>query len=296
MKMTDRIGFIGLGNMGQPMAENLLRHRGDLIVHDLRPAAADDLRKAGAGWADDLRTLAAQVEAVVTSLPGPQEIEQVAFGEAGLLSTLPPGSLWIDTSTDDPALARRLASEAANRGSAFVDAPVTGGVIGARDATLKIMAGGEEADVERARPVLSAIAASVIHTGPAGTGAAMKLIVNFLGIAHTALAAEALALGRASGLSADLLLSVLEGCWGDNAMLSDLVRTAGGERHWGFALGLAKKDMALAAAMAESHGFPIRYGDATREVLDACRRSAPAGSDLWRLVEDREREAGVSIV
>jgi 3-hydroxyisobutyrate dehydrogenase len=294
--MTDRIGVIGLGNMGQPMAANLLRHRGDLIVHDLRPAAAVDLRKAGADWADDVRTLATQVEGVVTSLPGPQEIEQVAFGEAGLFSALPPGSLWIDTSTNDPALARRLASEAAQRGSAFVDAPVTGGVIGARDATLKIMAGGEEADVERARPVLSAIAASVIHTGPAGTGSAMKLIVNFLGIAHTALAAEALCLGRAGGLSPDVLLTVLEGCWGHNAMLNDIVQTASGERHWGFALDLATKDMALAAALAEAHGFSTRYGDVTREVLDACSRSAPAGSDLWRLVEDREREAGVSIV
>lgn len=294
--MTDRIGFVGLGNMGRPMAANLLRHRVDLIVHDLRPAAADDLREEGAVWAGDLQTLAGQVEVVVTSLPGPQQIQQVAFGESGLFSTLPSGSLWIDTSTNDPTLARRLASEAAARGCGFVDAPVTGGVIGARNATLKIMAGGEEADVERARPVLSAIAASVIHTGPAGTGSAMKLIVNFLGIAHTALAAEALSLGRASGLTPDIMLPVLEGCWGENAMLKDMVETAGGERHWGFALDLAKKDLALAAAMATAHGLSTRYGEATRAALDACSRSAPAGSDLWRLVEDREREAGVSIV
>jgi 3-hydroxyisobutyrate dehydrogenase len=296
MKMTDRIGFIGLGNMGRPMAANLLRHRGDLIVHDVQPAAADGLRKEGAEWARDLRTLAGQVEVVLTSLPGPRQIQQVAFGDSGLFSTLPSGSLWIDTSTNDPALARRLASEAATRGCGFVDAPVTGGVIGARNATLKIMASGEEADVERARPVLSAIASSVIHTGPAGTGSAMKLIVNFLGIAHTALAAEALCLGRAGGLSPDVMLPVLEGCWGHNAMLNDIVETAEGERHWGFALDLAKKDMALAAAMADSHGFPIRYGDVTREVLDACGRSAPAGSDLWCVVEHRERDAKVSIL
>jgi len=294
--MTNRIGFIGLGNMGRPMAANLLRRLGGLIVHDLRPTAADELRTAGATWAGDIEALARQVEVVVTSLPGPQEIQRVAYGEAGLLSSLTPGSLWVDTSTNDPALARNLASEAAKRGSAFVDAPVTGGVIGARSATLKIMAGGEEADVARARAVLSAMASSVIHTGPAGTGSAMKLIVNFLGIAHTALAAEALALGRAGGLSADLMLSVLEGCWGDNAMLSDLVRTAGGERHWGFALDLAIKDMVLAATLAKSLGFPIRYGEVTREVLDACGRSAPASSDLWRLVEDRERDAKVSIL
>jgi len=294
--MTDRIGFIGLGNMGQPMAANLLRQRGDLTVHDLRPAASDELLRAGAAWAGDLEATAREAEVVVTSLPGPWEIEQVAFGDGGLLSALPSGSLWIDTSTNDPALARSLASEAAKRGLAFVDAPVTGGVIGARNATLKIMAGGTEKDVERARPVLSAVAASVVHTGPAGTGAAMKLIVNFLGITHTALAAEALCLGRAGGLAPDVMLSVLEGCWGHNAMLDDLVETAGGERHWGFALDLAKKDMALAANLAESHGFPTRYGDVTREVLDACGRSAPAGSDLWRLVEDRERDAKVSIL
>ncbi len=294
--MTDRIGFIGLGNMGKPMAANLLRHRGDLIVHDLQPAAADDLRKEGAEWAGDLQTLARQVEVVVTSLPGPQQIQQVAFGESGLFSTLPSGSLWIDTSTNDPALARQLASEATNRGCAFVDAPVTGGVIGACNATLKIMAGGEEGDVARARPVLSAVASSVIHTGPAGTGCAMKLIVNFLGIAHTALAAEALSLGRASGLSPDIMLPVLEGCWGDNAMLGDIVKTAGGKRHWGFALNLAKKDMALVATLADAHGCPARYGDVTSAVLESCRGSASADSDLWCVVEECERDAEVSIV
>jgi 3-hydroxyisobutyrate dehydrogenase-like beta-hydroxyacid dehydrogenase len=294
--MTDRIGFIGLGNMGQPMAANLLRRHGALIVHDLEPAAAAELCGAGAQWAESLDALARQAEVVVTSLPGPPEIERVALGTPGLFSSLAPGSLWIDTSTNDPALARRLAAEAEERTVGFVDAPVTGGVIGARSATLKIMAGGTEADIERARPVLAAIATSVIHTGPVGTGSAMKLIVNFLGIAHTALAAEALALGRASGLTADLMLAVLDGCWGDNAMLSDIVETAGGDRHWGFALDLARKDMDLAARLAESHGLAGRTGEATREVLKACGRAAPAGSDLWRLVEDREREAGVSIL
>ncbi len=267
-----------------------------MIVHDLNPDAAAELCEAGAQWADSLEALARQADVVVTSLPGPREIEQVALGEPGLLASLTPGTLWIDTSTNDPALARGLASEAAQRDIAFVDVPVTGGVIGARGATLKIMAGGEAAAVERARPVLAAMAASVVHTGPAGTGSAMKLIVNFLGIAHTALAAEALALGRASGLTADLMLSVLDGCWGDNAMLRDIVATAGGTRHWGFALDLAQKDLALAASLAEGHGFPIRTCDVTRELLDACGRAAPPGSDLWRLVEDREREAGVSIV
>lgn len=294
--MSDRIGFIGLGNMGQPMAANLLRHCGTLTVHDLRQDAAAELLAAGARWAESLAALAQASDIVVTSLPGPPEVERVALGSPGLLDALSPGSLWIDTSTNDPALARRLAAEAAQRDIAFVDAPVTGGVIGAREASLKIMAGGAAAAVERARPVLSAMASDVVHTGPVGTGTAMKLIVNFLGIAHTALAAEALALGRASGLTAELMLSVLEGSWGDNAMLRDIAATADGARHWGFALDLAQKDLALAAGLAESHGLEIRTCDVTRALLEACARAAPPGSDLWRLVEDREREAGVSIV
>jgi 3-hydroxyisobutyrate dehydrogenase len=294
--MTDRIGFIGLGNMGAPMAANLLRERGELVVHDLRPAAAEGLCRQGAEWADDLRTLAGQVDVVVSSLPGPQQIEQVAFGETGLFSALRPGSLWIDASTNDPALVRRLASEAATVGSAFVDAPVTGGVIGARTATLKVMAGGEEADVERAQPVLAGIASCVCHTGPAGTGCAMKLIVNFLGITHTALAAEALCLGRASDLSSDTMLSVLEGCWGHNAMLDDIVGTAGNARHWGFALDLAKKDMALTAALADAHGLSTRYGKATRAALGSCGGSSSAEDDLWCVVDACERKAGVTVV
>ena len=294
--MTQRIGFVGLGNMGALMAANLLRQEGALTVHDLRPAAADALCEAGAVWADDLETLARGAEVAVTSLPGPKEIEQAAFGERGLLANLAPGALWIDTSTNDPALARRLAEEATARSIAFVDAPVTGGVIGARAGSLKIMAGGADEAVARAWPLLSAMASGVVHCGPAGSGAAMKLIVNFLGIAHTALAAEALALGRAEGLAPETMLSVLAGCWGENAMLNDLVETAGSERHWGFALDLARKDMALAIAMAADRGFPLRGGEATLAALETCAATAPANSDLWRLVEDRERDAGTTVV
>ncbi len=92
------------------------------------------------------------------------------------------------------------------------------------------------------------------------------------------------------------MLPVLEGCWGDNAMLGDIVKTAGGKRHWGFALNLAKKDMALVATLADAHGCPARYGDVTSAVLESCRGSASADSDLWRVVEECERDAKVSIV
>lgn len=129
-------------------------------------------------------SVCAQADIVVTSLPGPSEIEQAAFGDAGMLSALRPGSLWVDTSTNDPALAEKLGREVSERDCAFVDAPVTGGAIGAREGSLLFMAGGDEGHVGRARPVLLHMGSRLLHTGPVGTGCAMKLIVNHLGITH----------------------------------------------------------------------------------------------------------------
>ena len=294
--MSESIGFIGLGTMGGPMARNLMRAGKRLIVHDIRPEAARSLCAGGAIRAGDFRAMRREADIVVTSLPGPPEIEQVAFGEEGLIAALGAGALWIDTSTSRASLARRLAALCREAGSAFVDAPVTGGAAGAREATLKIMAGGDAADLARARSVLEVIGSTLVHTGATGTGCAMKLVLNFLSFTGCAVTAEALVLGRASGLSSETLLAVLSGSYGDSAMLGNIMQVADGGRAWDFSAGLARKDVALAVELAGELGLSSRFGAAILGLFDECIADPDAPDDAWSLIEGFERRAGVSIL
>ena len=249
--MTQNIAFIGLGTMGGPMATNLQRAGNHLVVHDIRREAGQTLCDNGAVWVDDFAAMRAKTDVIVTSLPGPKEIEQVAFAENGLIRALGSGALWIDTSSNSVSLAKHLADECKKTGSNFVDAPVTGGAVGAREGSLTIMAGGEPAPLQRANPVLEIIGGNIVHTGVPGTGCAMKLVLNFMSISTTGLVAEALTLGRASGLTLDTLLAVLGGGYGDSVVLHDTIACAKSTRSWEFAADLARKDVALAVALAK---------------------------------------------
>ncbi|MCW3784340.1 NAD(P)-dependent oxidoreductase [Defluviimonas salinarum] len=287
----ERFGFIGLGNMGGPMAGNLLKQAGRLLAHDLDANRIRELAHAGATAASDSAAVARESSLILTSLPGPKEVEDIAFGPSGLIETMAPGCLWIDTSTSDPALARGIADAARARGADFADAPVTGGVAGARDSTLKFMVGATPDVMDRAHPVLMAMGAQVIHAGAAGSGCALKLVVNFLGIAHTALAAEALTFGLAAGLETETMLATLAGSWGDNAMLRDTVGTAA-EGHWGFARNLALKDMALARASAATMSARTDLMTALHVLLTA---DSETSGDLWEIVREYEKASGTRI-
>lgn len=293
--MTSNIGFIGLGTMGEPMARNLQRAGKPLFVNDIRPDAAEALCDNGAVWVSDYAAMREHADVVVTSLPGPKEIEQVAFGDSGLISILGSGALWIDTSSNSVSLARRLASTCAEMGSAFVDAPVTGGAVGARDGSLTIMAGGEHADIDRAKEVLEIIGGNIVHTGTAATGCAMKLVLNFLSISTTGLVAEALTIGRSSGLSLETILAVLTGGYGDSVVLHDTIACAKDTRKWEFAGSLARKDVALAVELAKDMQLMCDYGELTVRLLDECLAEPGALDDVWTMVEAYEKRANLKI-
>ena len=175
-----RVGYIGLGLMGKPMAHNLLQAGFPLTVYNRTRAKADDLAAAGASVADSIAALAAQVDVVCSCVTGPKDVEAVYLGEAGVLAAARPGTLLIEMSTIDPGTQQRVAAAARERGCEYLDAPVSGGVGGARDATLAIMCGGEAATVERARPVLAAMGCHLYHCGPAGAGATANVINNLI--------------------------------------------------------------------------------------------------------------------
>jgi 3-hydroxyisobutyrate dehydrogenase len=191
------IGFIGLGNMGAPMAGHLLAAGHPLVVHDLRPEAAGPLVTRGARWAASPRAVAEMASTVITIVPSAREVEALV---GAMLPALGPEHLLIEMTTSDPSVTRRLARQVAERRAALVDAPVSGGVRGAEQATLSIMVGGETAEVERARPILESMGRKVFHVGGVGTGHAMKLVNNMTSAACLTATAEAIVVAMRAGI------------------------------------------------------------------------------------------------
>ena len=208
-----RVGFIGLGNIGTPMAMNVVAAGHRTTVHDIRPEAATDLLEAGAEWADTPAELARNSDVVMGSLPGPTEVAAVVLGDQGVLEGAAAGSIYLDLATSSPAVSRRVHHMCAERGVDYLDAPVSKGA-GPDTADLgmlTVMVGGDPETLERARPALTAIAdpERIYHCGPVGSGMVTKLCNNM--VAHTTLSvlAEALTLGVKAGVALETLATVL---------------------------------------------------------------------------------------
>ncbi len=206
-----RVGVVGLGLMGKPMARNLLRAGFALTVYNRSRPAVDELTAEGAAAADSPRDVAARSDVVITILPDGPDVAAVMRGNDGIFAGASAGTVVIDTSTIAPATARALASEARERGLGFVDAPVSGGTEGATAGTLSIMAGGERADVERVEPVLRALGTTVTYCGPSGSGQTVKACNQLVVALHIEAVAEALVLAEKAGVEAEAVLRVLGG-------------------------------------------------------------------------------------
>jgi 3-hydroxyisobutyrate dehydrogenase-like beta-hydroxyacid dehydrogenase len=252
--MMPAIGFVGLGAMGYPMAGRLARAGYAVAVSDLDPARVARWRAEFAGAAHDL----AQAAIVVTCVTNDSALHELMLGPESFLDSVRPGTLLVDHTTIPPVLARELASAAAARGVGFVDAPTSGGVDGAAAGALAIMAGGEAADLERARPVLACYAAQIVHIGPVGSGALAKL-ANQIAIAGTVRAlAEAVALARAGGVDPAAVLAALSGGTAASAQLAR-TREALARADFDFARTFAwlRKDLRLAADEGRRSGAPL---------------------------------------
>lgn len=209
--MGERLGFVGLGIMGRPMAGHLLAAGLPLTVHSRSPGPVDELVAAGAHHAGSGAEVAAASDVVITMLPDTPDVEEVVLGAGGIAEGAAAGSLVIDMSTIDPSAARRISVELAGRRVAMLDAPVSGGEKGAIDAALSIMIGGAAADVERARPLLELMGTTIVHVGPSGAGQVCKAC-NQLVVASTIEAvAEAIALAERSGVDAARVREALLG-------------------------------------------------------------------------------------
>jgi 3-hydroxyisobutyrate dehydrogenase-like beta-hydroxyacid dehydrogenase len=265
-----KLGFIGLGTMGSRIARRLPKAGHQLVVHDPRRAAAEPLLTDGGVWADTPREVAAQVEVVFTSLPGPAEVEAVALGGDGILAGIGRGGAYFDLSTNSPSLVRRINAAFHEKSAHMLDAPVSGGPAGAASGKLALWVSGDEAIFQRYRPLLLDIGDQPRYIGPSGAGSVAKLVHNCAGyIVNTALA-EVFTMGVKAGVDPlSLWEAVRHGALG-RRRLFDLVTEhflPGRYDPPNFALRLAHKDVSLATALGRELGVPMRLANLTLEEM-----------------------------
>lgn len=294
-----RVGFIGLGNMGGPMALNMIKAGHSLIVYDVRREAADPHLAAGAQWAESPGAVAAQCELVVTSLPGPKEVEAVATGEGGILGKLARGAVYADLSTNSPTLIRQLHASFKAKGIEMLDAPVSGGVPGARNATLAVMVGGSKEAFDKVKSAFDAIGDKVSYIGESGAGAVAKLVHNMIAICSTQLLAEAFTMGVKAGVSPEALLKVVQdGAYGQGMLLSGTMPKMvfrGNFDRVSFALKLARKDLGLATEVGRELNVPMPIASLVEQDFLSALAGGLGDKDSTTAVTVQEDRAHVKI-
>ena len=295
-----RVGFIGVGNIGRPMAGQIAKAGFDLTVHDLRKEAAGPLIDRGATWAESPRAVAEQSDVVCTCLPGPAEMEPVVLGENGVAAGLRPGAVYIDHTTNSPALVRRVHDELSVKGIAMLDAPVSGGMEGAQTRDLTVLVGGEADTVEHCRPVLDATAKTVLHVGAIGAGCVCKITHNCASFVRSMALMECLTLGVKAGIDADVLIDAFtKGALGTNMDLR--VRLPAtvfqGDFEPRFALKIAHKDITLATELADEVGVPVQLAEACRaEMTEALERGlGDLDSSVFLTLQEERAEVQVRL-
>jgi 3-hydroxyisobutyrate dehydrogenase len=270
-----KIGFIGTGAMGRPMLANLVKKGYTVNAYDVAAAALDGAVRTGAARAASAAAAARDAELVITMLPSSSHAETAYLGAGGVLESVARGRMCVDMSTIDPSVSRRIAEAVTARGARFLDAPVSGGVPRAEDATLAIMVGGEARDFEEARPVLAAMGANIIHVGPVGSGEVAKLCNNLIaGVAAVAVS-EAFRIAEGFGVDPKVLTDVISKSSGNTWVMEHmhpvpgLVGKAPSSRDYapGFTTDLMAKDLGLAVNAARELRVPVVVAPAAQQAL-----------------------------
>jgi 3-hydroxyisobutyrate dehydrogenase len=290
MSDLHNIGFCGLGMMGTPMTQCLADAGFALCLGDADRRRQETLMdRLGAGPLDAAR--AAGLDALITMLPNSDIVENVLLGDKspGLASMLPKGAVVIDMSSSEPARSRRLGAQLKEMGLDYLDAPVSGGVKKAVAGELAILAGGEEAVLNRCRPLLEAMGKSVLHIGAAGSGHAAKALNNYVSAAGLLATVEALHIAEGFGIDPGVMTDVLNASTGRSNTSENKVKQymLSGAFNSGFALQLMNKDLRIGRALARDLGYPMRFGAVCAQLWDeAARRAAPAAdhTEMYRLI------------
>lgn len=282
-----RVGFVGLGTMGGRMVKRLIQAGYRPLVYDRVAAACERMGAEGADVTGSVAEVVAGADVVFSSLPMPADVESVYTGPSGALEAARAGQVFVDLSTIDPSTAERVAAKVGEKGVAFLDAPVSGGPVGAENGTLVVMVGGDAEALTRVRPFLAAFSNRVVHVGPVGAGSVVKLANQLLVGANTIAALEAVAFAAKAGISPSTTLEVLSAGAGDSVMLRRSVRDFVLTRDFTpqFAMRLLVKDLRLYVEEAATRGAPLPSGKDTLALFEQALRDGYGDEDYAAIVK-----------
>jgi 3-hydroxyisobutyrate dehydrogenase len=291
-----KVGFIGIGTMGASMALNVRKGGHDVVVHDMREAAAGPHLKAGCTWANSAREVAEAADVVFTSLPGPKEVQAVA---EELLAGMRKGTAWFDLSTNSPTVVRKIAERFAAKGIAMLDAPVSGGPSGAKSGKLAIWVSGDKAAFDKHKAVLDAIGDQALYIGPVGSGTVAKLVHNCAGYSILAVLAEVMTMGVKAGVEPlALWAAIRQGAFGRRRSFDRLAEQFLIKQFDppAFALNLAHKDVTLATEVGREFRVPMKIANTVlQEMTEGMNREGWAARDSRIFMLLQEERAGVDI-
>lgn len=296
MSVRPIIGVAGLGRMGQPIAANILAAGYATVVWNRTPGRAGPLLERGATWADSPAALALSADIILTSLADPAAVETVYLAPDGLLAGTRPGTIFADLSTGPPALSRRLAATAAERGASFLDAPVAGSIRAATDGQLGIMVGGDRAAFERCADLFAVIGKAAFHLGASGSGATMKLVSNAILATMVQALAEGVALGEKAGLRPQDIFAVLNASSAAAPVVAAKAATIS-ERAYSpaaFTLALMQKDLRLVRDLASDLAVPMPATAIAHDMVLAATASGRSAFDFAAVALLMEELAGVA--
>ncbi len=294
--MAVSVGFIGVGNMGNPMAGNVLKAGFAMTVFDKSPKAMANLVEAGAHGAASAREVVERSEVVLTCLPASPDVEALYLEPGGLIERAKPGTILIDLSSVLPSTPRKLEPRAKEKGLHFLEAPVSGGVAGARAATLAIMVGGDPAIFERARPVLRAIGPNIFSVGPVGAGNTVKAINNMMACVNSLAMMEGVVLGVKAGLDPMTIYEVVKASSGGSKAL-ERIPTALVPRRFepGFKVSLMNKDLDTFNTIAKELHVPVSFSNVAQRYQQAAMAAGLEDQDTSVAVTIIERLAAVEV-
>ena len=291
-----RIGYIGLGLMGAPMARNLMRAGHELVVHNRSRAIVDELASEGAMPAWSPREVAEQVEVIFTNLPDSPDVEQVVLGADGIIEGAHEGLIYVDNSTIKPETARHIAARLAEVGVQALDAPVSGGDVGAREGTLAIMVGGPREAFERVLPLLEAMGKTITYVGESGAGQFAKACNQIIVAGTMAVMAEALVLAQKGGVDPAKVVEAISGgaarCWALEVRAPQILRR---ELKPGFKAYMQHKDLNIVLDTGKAYGVPLPVTAVVQQLYRAMLAAGNGGLDNSAVVTVLEALAGVTV-
>lgn len=289
------LGYVGLGNMGGALNRRLMRaHK--MRVYDVNPNAMEAFAQDGAIPTQDLASLAAESDMVMTCLPTSQHVEQAVFGDGGLAEGLKPGSILADMTTGDPVMTRDMATRLADKGITLIDAPVSGGPHGANAGTIAILVGAPDDVYVRIKPVFEVISPNIFHCGGVGNGHVMKLVNNVILGGIRAVTFEAIAMGVKNGLTLAQCAEVLPKCSGRSSVTDNsLPKMVAADKSVSFTLELMHKDVRLATQLGLASASPMQISGLVREIFQTAINDLGEKQDVNAMIEMYEKRSGVKI-